>query len=506
MLPLLCVTLFLGVVAAVPARNSQSSKCWPRENFAMLKPGSGCPVSDWPQGSVTNFLYRNSTVPADDLLDANVDGAYLNTHYCGHSPGAKQAGCEEADKPAHFPEGSYCVYMYELPSGIKITENCPTGFKWAWIAIDDVDNFNRAAHEGHVPLGEFFSFSTVQYYCCREDGDPSKEIVLPTAGDFVLFPTLTTKTCQKVTGMNVKKDEIFYSTEDVDSASNGAPAAPDFPPPEYRVDAALNFWGRGLHIAICHYSPKTGAPKKIPVKAKTSAAVPKCWPETNYAFLAPKTGCPSGQGWATGAVQHWEQPGGKSKAPEYLNAKTEDQKFTLHYCSHNLAAEQKDTTCNKQDTAVWEAGSYCFFHYEMSDRDIFDKSCPDGFNYHWFVIDDVDKDNQNNFTGAVPSGEYYDYATVYYACCRDDGNVNEAIHLPTDKPFVLMPTATDRKCQAVAGMKARYDEVFYDSEDVDSDVVPLMKEPYTSIDYTIDHPKGKWGAGMRQKICYYTKA
>lgn len=122
-----------------------------------------------------------------------------------------------------------------------------------------------------------------------------------------------------------------------------------------------------------------------------------------------------------------------------------------------------------------------------------------------FVIDDVDENNQNSFNGSVPAGEYYDYGTVYYACCRDDGKVDQPIHLPTDKPFVLMPTATDRKCQTVEGMKAEYGELFYDSELIDSDVVPQMKPPFVPIDYTLDEPHGKWGAGMHQHVCYYTK-
>lgn len=189
----------------------------------MLKPGNGCPVNDWPTGRVTNYLFSNSSIPGNDLLEANLNGAYLTLHFCGHKPDTSQPNCTAAETPAQFPNGSYCLYMFELPPETKITENCPTGFKWSWIAIDDVDRFNRASHDGDVPLGEFFSFATVQYYCCREDGDPNEKIVLPTGSDFVMFPTLTRKTCQKVKGMNVKKDVIFYSTEDVDAESNGAP-------------------------------------------------------------------------------------------------------------------------------------------------------------------------------------------------------------------------------------------------------------------------------------------
>lgn len=276
-----------------------SDKCWPKENFVMIKPGNGCPVKSWKYGRVTFYMYRNSSIPDNNLLDASTEGAYLNLHYCAHAENNTQEGCEK-DAPKHFPQGSYCLHMGHAKPGVKITQNCPAGFKWSWLAIDDVNNFNQASHYGETPDGEFFSFSTVQYYCCRDDGDPEEEIVLPKEKDFVLFPTMTRKTCQKVKDMQVTKDEIFFSTEDADAGSNGAPEAPMFPPPEYGMDAIKDFWGRGFHLAVCHYSAKSSANKKKVVAAKKPSAPPKCWPKTNFGFVATKDGCPGGKGWSTG--------------------------------------------------------------------------------------------------------------------------------------------------------------------------------------------------------------
>jgi hypothetical protein len=40
------------------------------------------------------------------------------------------------------------------------------------------------------------------------------------------------------------------------------------------------------------------------VKAEVPSLV--CWPNENYAFFQSKTGCPEGDFWTPGFIQHWE--------------------------------------------------------------------------------------------------------------------------------------------------------------------------------------------------------
>ncbi|GAU91153.1 hypothetical protein RvY_03466 [Ramazzottius varieornatus] len=119
------------------------------------------------------------------------------------------------------------------------------------IALDDITHTEgKVSHGGRAPSGEYFSFATVQYYCCREDGSPDAEVVLPNKTPFILFPTSVVKACQKVAGMNARKSEVFYDTADDDAWRNGYPTAPEFPPPEYYIDQLKGYWGTGLHLKV----------------------------------------------------------------------------------------------------------------------------------------------------------------------------------------------------------------------------------------------------------------
>ncbi|GAU94687.1 hypothetical protein RvY_06412 [Ramazzottius varieornatus] len=64
-----------------------------------------------------------------------------------------QPGCK--DSPVEFPPSSYCIYQHgRLKNGI-IPANCPIGFNWSWLALDEINGGN-VSHGGAVPLGEFF--------------------------------------------------------------------------------------------------------------------------------------------------------------------------------------------------------------------------------------------------------------------------------------------------------------------------------------------------------------
>jgi hypothetical protein len=114
--------------------------CWPKENFALMQPTTGCPQENWLVGTVMHTLKQNSTLPEGELIKATVDGAYMTINFCAHP---RHHDCPGA--PDHFPSGSYCLYMYGRQPHTKITQNCPANFKWSWVAIDDLNVRNRNA-------------------------------------------------------------------------------------------------------------------------------------------------------------------------------------------------------------------------------------------------------------------------------------------------------------------------------------------------------------------------
>ena len=160
--------------------------------------------------------------------------------------------------------------------------------------------------------------------------------------------------------------------------------------------------------------------------------------------------------------------------------------------------------CTAANTAIFEAGSYCIFAGAMGPTQIFDQSCPPSMSYNWVVLDNIGFNTPGtdvNGTGA-PAGEYYAATSVLYTCCRADGPVDRPISLPNKAPFVLMPTATDRKCQAVKGMKVEYLDFFYDTGNLNFiPMLPNLVAVYN--DYVTPTPRA-WGPGMHFKICSYT--
>ena len=89
---------------------SSAPLCWPKENFVLIQPTTGCPDSHWGTGSVTDTMHRNSSFPPGNLVSGTIDGSSVTINYCAHS--ADQA-CSGPAAPAHFPPGTYCVHQYE---------------------------------------------------------------------------------------------------------------------------------------------------------------------------------------------------------------------------------------------------------------------------------------------------------------------------------------------------------------------------------------------------------
>lgn len=75
----------------------------------------------------------------------------------------------------------------------------------------------------------------------------------------------------------------------------------------------------------------------------------------------------------------------------------------------------------------------------------------------------VNKKNFNDKNGTLPDGEY-NLNTKIEFCCRTDGNKNDPIVLPSEKPFFLLAYES-RKCQMVKWATVRPEWIYYDTEE-----------------------------------------
>ena len=116
----------------------------------------------------------------------------------------------------------------------------------------------------------------------------------------------------------------------------------------------------------------------------------------------------------------------------------------------------------------WPAGRYCIGKKTR---------CPSGFREGEIIWDDEDVFNDNSLTGFLPDGTYNHNTHIKY-CCRNDGNPNHAILLPTEKPFILYKFQS-RACQKVSGMSIRHLFIRTDSERFSNDNSCKGAHPYT---------------------------
>ena len=104
----------------------------------------------------------------------------------------------------------------------------------------------------------------------------------------------------------------------------------------------------------------------------------------------------------------------------------------------------------------WPKGKYCIFRVGGF--------CPAHFQKGYIRWDDENSHNRNHAGGILPDGQYK-RDTIIDFCCRNDGSTATPIILPTNRPFILMPTQRGRLCQAVFGMKVTYQWFKWDDED-----------------------------------------
>ncbi|XP_078309519.1 uncharacterized protein LOC111109937 [Crassostrea virginica] len=109
-------------------------------------------------------------------------------------------------------------------------------------------------------------------------------------------------------------------------------------------------------------------------------------------------------------------------------------------------------------------------------------------NVYW---DDEDDNNANKYGGELPSGEFRRNTKIDY-CCREDGPYDNAVQLPTTKPFYLLRFTS--LCQMVQGMNFQNESVEFDDEDDNNKNSVSGKYPMGASN----------GRNQRLRYCYYS--
>ncbi|XP_078383899.1 uncharacterized protein LOC144666356 [Oculina patagonica] len=209
--------------------------------------------------------------------------------------------------------------------------------------------------------------------------------------------------------------------------------------------------------------------------------IPLTWPLGTYGLPETTSGCPKGHFWHKGYRYHDTE----DKSPN--NNWSNPYDLAGSYGRRNM--EQKFCMKTRHQTTPydlhWPKGEYCIFKKG---------NCPKGFGVGFIFWDDEDNKNENSKGGSVPDGTYDRNTKINY-CCRNDGYATNAIHLPTDSPFVLFKSGT-HQCQLVDGTNVRNEWFYWDNEDENGYISDFKgKHPY--LEYSHNN--------IKLHYCYYYK-
>ena len=138
--------------------------------------------------------------------------------------------------------------------------------------------------------------------------------------------------------------------------------------------------------------------------------------------------------------------------------------------------------------SVFFTGSYCVYQYGTS--------CPTGFGNGWIAWDDEDTYNVNKYNGILPAG-IYDVNTNIKYCCDKSGQWYNAIKLPVDRPFYLLPRNSpgpNPNCQIIKWAMTSLEHITYDTENTQN----RDKSVGDHVFY-----KKKHESALQMYYCYY---
>ena len=242
-------------------------------------------------------------------------------------------------------------------------------------------------------------------------------------------------------------------------------------------DAAVQQVKMGLVTALTNYAQEMAAKHSPPLSTrptiepttpsppKTTTTAPRIslptfptvlapdrsmnWPKGTYGLLEPMSGCPNAK-WRRGFRSHDSEDSHNRNNWELGLDRLTTSKFDRESIQLNFCVKTQSSPREEPD---WPEGSYCLFKKG---------SCPAGFYSSYIDHDDEDSRNRNLASGVLPDG-FYSHDTRYYFCCRNDGEPETPIPLPTAKPFFLLRQGTT--CQEVEDMDVQSLWLFSDCED-----------------------------------------
>ncbi|GFS27585.1 apextrin-like protein [Elysia marginata] len=199
---------------------------WPRGQFALPKPQTGCPLDLTFSARGEEFLSISAESTPDSTKghwtftkDANDDS--LTLEFC-EATGAFNTG--------PWPDGSYCInQMYSLP--------CPPGFHQGRVSLSSTASGTYVAYRSLMSYG-----AGGLRFCCKASGSFAKPMVLPTHSPFLLYRR--GDHCQEIQGMNVTTESISIKNVAGSDPSAKKGVFPD-------VDACKD---SPLKIYLCHYT------------------------------------------------------------------------------------------------------------------------------------------------------------------------------------------------------------------------------------------------------------
>ncbi|XP_041462167.1 uncharacterized protein LOC121413420 [Lytechinus variegatus] len=406
------------------------AQTWPSGTYGLPKPLTGCP-SGWVDGRRKHDT--EDTSPNNNWSDP------LNLAGYQYSSSMEHEFCIKTSTSGSsgWPAGEYCIYKYG---------SCPSGFQEKFVYWDDEDSSNANSRSGTLPDGVYDN-NTKYRFCCRNDGDTSQAISLPTGNNFYLFAIKAT--CQQVNGMDVTLEYFYWDNEDSSNADDES-SGTNTPYPGVILG--------GIKLNFCYYQP----------------ASTQTWPSGTYGLPKPLTGCPAG--WLDGRRKH-------DTEDTHPNNVWSD---SLHLAGYQQSSSMEHEFCMKTSTSGsinWPAGDYCIYKK---------LACPSGFQEGYIYWDDEDSSNINTQSGTLPDGEY-DNNTKYKFCCRDDGVVSQAITLPTTDNFYLF--AVGDTCQQVAGKTVISEWFYWDNEDSSNADSQSGEHPYLGVTAS--------GENIKLTFCYY---
>lgn len=209
------------------------------------------------------------------------------------------------------------------------------------------------------------------------------------------------------------------------------------------------------------------------------------WPAGTYGLIRSTSGCPVG--FYEGFIKQDNEDSNNGNSFT-INPLASGYSFS-NYVSGDFGSDLKLYYCVKQyndDSRFdWPAGRYCI---AKKNR------CPSGFHEGEIFWDDEDLFNRNERNGVLPDGTYDRDTRIKY-CCRNDGDVNYEICLPTERPFILYQFH-QRGCQKVSGMDIREISMRTDDEDIANRNACSGEYPF------ID---GGCNDNLKVMACFYSK-